>query len=274
MEGSNLGVLRARDGRNPRELAEMDIDEHLGDKTLKTKYVATMFDILAPGYDSFTRLFSFGMDRRWKNRLIEEGTRRSIAAPRILDLACGTGDFAAELARSTGAERALGLDLSEQMLTEARRRTSGNGTRIDFAACDMLQLCVRESSVDVVSVGYGIRNTADMAQALREIARVLKPGGLFINLDFYRPARKFWRELFLWYMWNAGRMAGWLWHRQPIVYGYLGPSIRRYVTIPEFESALTIAGFQIKWRASRLGGGIGLHVAMRTSASSPQEQKI
>ena len=115
----------------------------------------------------------------------------------------------------------------------------------------------------MVSIGYGIRNTADFDQSLREIARVLKPGGILLNLDFYKPIGRIWRELFLWYMWNAGRLAGWLWHREPIVYGYLAPSIRRFMTLPEFETALKTSGFKIKWQASRLGGGIGIHVARR-----------
>lgn len=265
-EGRRLVRLRARDGRNPRELAAMDIDVHLDDKILKKKYVVTMFDILAPGYDAFTRLFSFGMDRGWKARLINEGVKRAVKAPRILDLACGTGDLGAELAQRTRGSLALGFDFSLRMLTEAARRFRNDRNALTLLACDMLELCVADSSIDVVSIGYGIRNTADVGQALREIARVLRPGGILLNLDFYKPVGRIWRELFLWYMWNAGRLAGWLWHREPIVYGYLAPSIRQYVTMPEFESALRAAGFQVEWRASRVGGGIGLHVARRLAA--------
>ena len=88
----------------------MDIDDHLNDNILKTKYVTTMFDILAPGYDAFTRLFSFGMDRSWKTALINEGVKRATKAPRIVDLACGTGDLGIELAERTCASLAIGLD--------------------------------------------------------------------------------------------------------------------------------------------------------------------
>lgn len=255
--------LKPRDGRDPRELAAMDINAHLNDKELKGKYVSTMFDVLAPGYDLFTRVFSFGMDRRWKAQLIEEGARRVDKASHVVDLACGTGDFVAALTRRTKATVALALDFSLQMLIEAKRRARSKAIDVDFVACDMLQLCIRDRSTDIVSIGYGIRNTSDFNEALREIARVLRPGGVLLNLDFYKPTQRVWRELFLWYMWHAGRLAGWLWHREPMVYGYLSPSIRRYMTIHEFETALTSAGFQIEWRQSRLGGGIGLHVARR-----------
>jgi demethylmenaquinone methyltransferase/2-methoxy-6-polyprenyl-1,4-benzoquinol methylase len=247
----------------------MDLDVHLDDTVLKKKYVTTMFDILAPGYDSFTRLFSFGMDRRWKARLIDEGVRRAVKTPRIVDLACGTGDLGAELARRTSASLALGFDFSAQMLSEAARRFHNDPNSLTLVACDILDLCVAGESVDVISIGYGIRNTGDLGQSLREIARVLKPGGILLNLDFYKPVGRIWCSLFLWYMWNAGRLAGWLWHREPIVYGYLAPSIRRYVTIPEFENALQAAGFAVEWRVARLGGGIGLHVARRLAEPPP-----
>ncbi len=255
--------LRARDGRNPKEIASLDINVHLSDKTLRKRYVSAMFDVLAPGYDAFTRLFSFGMDRGWKARLIDEGVRRANANPRILDLACGTGDLGVALAHRTGASLTIGLDFSHQMLSEASGRLLRNGDPVTLVASDMLQLCIADSSIDVVSVGYGIRNTADAKQSISEIARVLKPGGILLNLDFYKPVGRLWRKLFVWYMWNAGCLAGWLWHREPIIYGYLAPSISRYITMPDFEKTLTAAGFKIEWRESRLGGGIGLHVARR-----------
>ena len=237
----------------------MDLDSHLADKRLKQKYVATMFDIMAPGYDSFTKIFSFGMDAAWKARLIEEGTRRAPATPRLLDLACGTGDLGIELAGRTRAGVALGLDLSPVMLGEAVRR----GSPLRLAACDMLRLCVADRSFDMVSIGYGIRNTGEVQGSLREIARVLRPGGLLLNLDFYKPVGKLWRETFLQYLWYSGRLSGWLWHREPLVYSYIAKSIRRFVTIPEFEAAVAFNGFKIEWRESHLGGAIGLHVARR-----------
>jgi len=259
--------LKARDGKSPKELAAMDIGTHLDDKARKTKYVRTIFDTIAPGYDTFTRVFSFGMDKNWKAILTAEAAKHVAGHATIVDLACGTGDFGIELARRTGARLVVGLDLSPQMLSEAKERVTGEASRLMLAACDMLSLCLSDESVDVVSIGYGLRNTADVTVALQEIARVLRPGGILVNLDFHRPVGTFRRELFLWYMWNAGRLAGWLWHREPITYGYLAPSIRRYLTIPEFEKELACAGFQIEWRTSRLGGAIGMHVARRTAHS-------
>ena len=98
-----------------------------------------------------------------KPDLVEEAVKRATQRPAILDLACGTGDFGVELARRMGANRALGLDLSPQMLVEARKRVEQEQSVLKLAACDMLSLCVNDKSVDVVSIGYGLRNTADVA---------------------------------------------------------------------------------------------------------------
>ncbi len=256
--------FKARDGRAPQELASMDLDTYLGDKQRKKHYIQVMFETIAPGYDAFTRLFSFGMDKKWKELLLAEAEKRTPRSAFILDLACGTGDLGIELARRTGARSAVGLDLSHLMLTQARERAGKEKIPFALAACDMLMLSIPGSSVDVVTIGYGLRNTADVSLALREVARVLKPNGIVAVLEFNRPVSAAWREIFLWYMWNAGRLCGWLWHREPITYGYIAQSIRRYLTIPEFETQLADAGFKIEWRASRLGGAIGIHVARQT----------
>jgi demethylmenaquinone methyltransferase / 2-methoxy-6-polyprenyl-1,4-benzoquinol methylase len=242
----------------------MDLEAFLGDRKRKRHYIQVMFETIAPGYDAFTRFFSFGMDKKWKELLLAEAEKRTPKNAFILDLACGTGDLGIELARRTRASRAVGLDLSKLMLTQARDRTEREKVPLRFAACDMLQLCISTDSVDVVTIGYGLRNTADASLALREVATVLKPEGIVAVLDFNRPVNPIWREIFLWYMWNAGRFCGWLWHREPITYGYIAQSIRRYFTIPEFEKQLTDAGFKIEWRKSRLGGAIGIHIARRT----------
>jgi demethylmenaquinone methyltransferase / 2-methoxy-6-polyprenyl-1,4-benzoquinol methylase len=255
--------LKARDGRDPRDLAEMDLDSSFDDRRRRTTYVQTMFDVIAPGYDAFTRLFSFGMDKHWKADLISEAARRVKTNPSILDLACGTGDLGIALAQRTGSRFVIGLDLSWQMLSEVNIRVKGEARTFALVACDMLHLCIEDRSVDAITIGYGLRNTADPDLALAEIARVLRPGGILANLDFNRPANHLWKEMFLTYMWYAGRLAGWLWHREPATYGYLAPSIRKYMTISEFELALERAGFQLEWCAKRLGGAIGLHVASR-----------
>jgi len=237
----------------------MDVDAYLDDKKRKPDYVRKMFDVIAPGYDAFTRFFSFGMDQQWKRSLVAETSKHSAGRPLLVDLACGTGDLAIELTKRIEPRLALGVDTSLQMLVLNKTRTRGQ--QLHLVAGDILSLGLNDRSADVITIGYGLRNTSDLAQGLKEIARVLKPGGTLAILDFYRPSGRLWRSIFLTYMQNFGRLAGWMWHREPSTYGYLAASIRRYVTIAQFEDALQRAGFEISWSSQHLFGAIGLHVA-------------
>ena len=128
--------------------------------------------------------------------MVTEGARLAAKRPIIVDLACGTGDLGTRLARRADARLAVGFDFSAQMLTEANARLHNAAPGLTLVACDMLDLCLRDQSVDVVSVGYGLRNTVDVRVALRECARVIRPGGVLLNLDFYKPVGKVWRRRF------------------------------------------------------------------------------
>lgn len=251
-------MLRARHGADPREFGAMDMDVYLDDKSRRPHYIRKMFDVIAPGYDAFTKYFSFGMDQQWKRSLVAETAKHSTKHPVLVDLACGTGDLALELFKHVKPRLAVGVDTSLQMLILNQARTHG---QLHLAAGDIVNLGLNDHSADVVTIGYGLRNTSDLTQGLREIARVLKPGGILANLDFYCPTGELWPHVYLTYMHNFGRLAGWVWHREPSTYGYIAASIRRYVTLAQFEEALKQAGFEIKWSRQHLGGAIGMHVA-------------
>lgn len=239
----------------------MDLLEYLSDPSRKQAYVTTLFDVVAPGYDAFTKLFSFGMDFFWKRRLVHEAWVLCPQSGVVLDLACGTGDLAEQMGARFCARLLAGLDASRMMLREAKARAAPRPARIRLVAANLMDLPVRTSSIDVVTMGYGLRNTPSAARGLAEVARVLRSGGAFVNLDFYRPASPVWRKVFLRYMWYAGRAAGWLWHREPATYGYLAPSIRQHLTISEFNKALSDAGFSVERLFPHLGGAICIHVA-------------
>ena len=253
-------------------LAGMDLDEHLADPRIRQRFVTTMFDIVAPRYDRFTRVFSLGMDAGWKRELLSWLERDAAPDARVLDLACGTGDLAFAAASILSRSTVIGLDASPRMIAAAdvRRRASGDRTagRVRFALGDMMQLPEADRSIDVVMVGYGLRNVPDPVRALAEIARVLRPGGLLLVLDFYRPEGRVWRTLFLAYLRAAGNLVGWLWHREPVVYGYIASSIDQYVSSSRFSAMLERAGLAVERERRKLLGGIALHAARRRDADS------
>lgn len=260
--------MTARD-RPPRStrLGDLDVDAYLRDPARKQDFVTPMFDVIAPRYDAFTRLFSFGMDARWKREAMAAAMRACPDAASVLDLACGTGDLAVALARQWPAAQVQALDASPRMIDAANARLARTAVdvapRVRTMVGDMMQLPQPSASVDVVTASYGVRNVPDAAGAIREMARVLRPGGVLVTLDFYRPASAWWRALFLGYLRVAGNLVGWLWHRDPVVYGYIARSIDHFVSDAAFSTLLEREGFRVQSVQRYLIGGVARHVAVR-----------
>jgi demethylmenaquinone methyltransferase/2-methoxy-6-polyprenyl-1,4-benzoquinol methylase len=253
-------------------LGDLDPRLYLDDPARKQRYVTTVFDTIAPRYDRFTRWFSFGMDRGWKRQLARSAAAALADGGVLLDLACGTGDLACAVGgrernadRAGGAPTLIGLDPSRAMLriASARRATI---PMLRPVRGDMMAIPLPARSVDVITVGYGFRNTPDVRVALAEAARVLRPGGWLFDLDFFKPEPRVWRRLYLWYLRRAGRLVGRWWHGEPEAYGYIARSIDMWLTPGEFRAALAAAGFSVERCAAKLGGGICLHEARRRAS--------
>jgi demethylmenaquinone methyltransferase/2-methoxy-6-polyprenyl-1,4-benzoquinol methylase len=249
-----------------RPLRDLDAEKHLDDPGLRQKYVTAVFDLIAPRYDAFTRWFSFGMDASWKREVLRlagsaaEATGRSTCV--IADLACGTGDLALGLAGRR--HRVVGVDASIQMLDQANARAhETNDLRPRLVAGDMGALPLRDASVDVVTIGYGLRNASRLDVTLDEVTRVLRPGGHLITLDFFNPRIPVWRQLFLAYLSVAGSLYGWAWHREPAAYAYIPRSIRRFVTARALTAELGERGFEVYHVSPKLFGGICVHAGRR-----------
>lgn len=202
----------------------------------KRRHVARLFATIADRYDLITRVLSYGQDRRWKARLVRDA--RITASDVVVDLACGTGDIA-RLAAEAGARWVIGVDLTPRMLTVARVR----GGRTRYLAGDMGALPLGSASADVVTTGYGLRNVPDLDEALAEVARVLRPGGRFLSLDFNRPESPLVRAAFLTYLTAVGSTLGWVLHGDPDTYRYIPASIRRYPGATGIAQRLRAHGF-------------------------------
>jgi demethylmenaquinone methyltransferase / 2-methoxy-6-polyprenyl-1,4-benzoquinol methylase len=247
-------------------ITRANLGASLRDRARKQSFVTPLFDLIAPRYDHFTRVFSYGMDARWKNELVEWiAEDHPPGAPlRVLDVASGTGDLALQIAVRRPLARVLGIDVSREMLRLARARVrAADRERIAFETGDMARLTLAAGSVDVISAGYAVRNAPDPRAALGGFARVLRPGGRLYVLDFFRPPDRAWRTLYLAYLRLAGMAVGWWWHRAPAAYEYIAASIEHFATRDEFVRWLSAADLRVDRVATKLGGGVALIAATR-----------
>ena len=220
--------------------------------TLAPSAVEAMFDRISPVYDAMNRVMTAGLDRRWR-RL----TAEAVVAPgdEVLDACCGTGDLALAAERAGG--RVTGLDFSERMLEHARRKSGS----VRWVRGDALALPFADGSFDAATVGFGIRNVDDLEAGLRELVRVLRPGGRLGCLEITRPRgllKPFFRLWFDGLVPLAGKVLP-----GGAAYTYLPASVRRFPGPDDLAELMRRAGFEdVRWRL--LGGGIvALHTARR-----------
>jgi demethylmenaquinone methyltransferase/2-methoxy-6-polyprenyl-1,4-benzoquinol methylase len=223
----------------------------------KARYVRRLFATIAGRYDLITRLLSFGLDQRWKRRLLDMAPVTPGA--RVLDLACGTGDLAL-LALHRGA-RVVGLDITAGMLDLARRKT--DGADVAWIVGDMCALPVAGGTIDVITTGYGLRNVPDLARAIDEIHRALGERGVLCSLDFNRPDSFPVRAVYLTYLTIVGSTLGFVLHGDPDTYRYIPESIRRYPGALRVREMLRAAGFRNVRYQPVLGGLMAIHVASK-----------
>jgi demethylmenaquinone methyltransferase/2-methoxy-6-polyprenyl-1,4-benzoquinol methylase len=230
----------------------------------KAPHVRRLFATIADRYDLITVWLSYGQDRRWKRQLL--ASAGPLPGCRVLDLACGTGDIT-WLAAGRGAH-VVGLDITPRMIELARAKAiaaqdAREHPRPVFLVGDMCALPVPDASFDVVTTGYGLRNVPDLPLAIGEIARVLKPRGLFLSLDFNRPSNPGVRMAYHAYLSAVGSALGWALHRDPDTYRYIPESIRAYPGAAAVVDLLHAGGFTAARWHRVLGGLMAIHEARR-----------
>lgn len=221
--------------------------------TLAPDAVRTMFDRIAPVYDLMNRLMTVGLDGRWRRLAAGLVVR---PGDRVLDAACGTGDLALA-GLHAGAGSVTGLDFSERMLARARAKAPA----LDWVQGDMLELPFAAAAFDAATVGFGVRNVADLPLALRELRRVLRPGGRVAILEITQPRGALKPFFGLWF----DRVVPLLGKVLPggRAYSYLPASVKRFPAAEPLVELLREAGFaQVEFRL--LGGSI---VALHTGVA-------
>ena len=236
--------------------------------------IAGMFDAIAARYDLLNHLLSAGLDRRWRARAIRELALAPDA--RILDLCTGTGDLAVAAVHDAAGRTVVGVDFAGQMLKLAhgKTRSLNLGRSIRLVRGDATHIPLAAGSCDATTIGFGIRNVADPASALREIARVLRPEGRLAILEFGQPRIPGIRTMYGWYFRYLLPLIGRSISKHGSAYSYLPASVGTFPSPPEFSRMLAATGFSQVRAVPLTFGIVYLYIAQRRQRESDERREV
>ena len=211
----------------------------------KKEQVEEMFDNIAPTYDRLNHIMSLNIDRIWRRRVMR--IIRRAKPQRIMDVATGTGDLAIAMARKVNEAHILGVDLSEEMLSEARKKIKRLELekRISLEKGDAENLTMVESeSVDAATVAFGVRNFENIERGLSEIYRTLRPGGKLVVLEFSMPKNRLVRWVYRQYAHRLLPRIGGMISKDKQAYTYLPDSVEEFPAPERFAEILKGVGFK------------------------------
>lgn len=226
----------------------------------RAERVRDLFGRIAGRYDLINDIQSLGMHRLWKRRLVE--CAQIAPGTRVLDICAGTGDLALSMSRQ-GAE-VIGIDFCGAMLEVASKRASrpsNGGHRLRLAQADAQHLPFSDHSFDVVTIGYGLRNLADLDGGLAEILRVLRAGGRLLALDFGKPECAAWRVCYETYLACVVPVFGWVFAGDPAAYAYILESLKHYPAQRGVDERLRRLGCRHTRVVNFVGGAMSLNLA-------------
>lgn len=221
----------------------------------KREQVEHMFDAISPRYDLLNRLFSLGIDQGWRRKVIRMVKERPVE--RLLDVATGTADLAIMAARKNAAKQVTGSDISEGMLKHGRLKVKDArlAERVELVRADSAALPFADGAFDAVTVAFGARNFEDLERGLREMLRVLAPGGRLFVLEFSKPRGTVMGALFRFYFHRVMPFVGSLVSRDSAAYTYLPESVDAFPDGERFLHILERSGGR-EARQRTLTGGI------------------
>ena len=231
------------------------------DEKDKASRVRGVFDSVAPKYDVMNDLMSLGLHRAWKAYTVLVANVKP--GQKVLDIAGGTGDLAMAFAPKVGAEGlVVHTDINEAMLREGRNRLLDAGVSVPTLVCDAEHLPFPDAYFDLVTVAFGLRNMTHKEDALREMNRVLKPGGKLLVLEFSKVAKPL-AKIYDWYSFKVLPRLGKLVANDDSSYQYLAESIRMHPGQEELKTLMHKGGFGHVDYHNMSGGVVALHVGIR-----------
>ncbi len=219
------------------------ITPYKGSDLNKKKQVEQMFDTISSNYDGLNRVISFGIDVKWRKKVVKIVERSN--PEQVLDIATGTGDLAINLAQ-TGASKIVGLDLSEGMLAVGRKKIADKklSAKIEMTQGDSEDLPFEDNSFDAITVAFGVRNFENLEKGLQEILRVLKPGGVFVILETSVPTKFPFKQGYNFYTKNLLPLIGKLFSKDQDAYSYLSESAAAFPYGEKLNNILRKIGFK------------------------------
>jgi demethylmenaquinone methyltransferase/2-methoxy-6-polyprenyl-1,4-benzoquinol methylase len=208
----------------------------------KKEQVAEMFDTISGNYDNLNRVISFGIDVKWRKKVLQLVTKTNPKT--ILDIATGTGDLAL-LMTQTNAEKIIGLDISAGMLEVGKKKIEARGlsNTIEMLLGDSENMPFEDNSFDAITVAFGVRNFENLEIGLAEILRVLKPNGIFVILETSVPEKTPYKEGYNFYTKNILPLIGKLFSKDNVAYGYLSESAAAFPYGETLNNILREKGF-------------------------------
>jgi demethylmenaquinone methyltransferase/2-methoxy-6-polyprenyl-1,4-benzoquinol methylase len=221
----------------------------------KKDQVAEMFNDIAPRYDFLNRFLSAGIDVIWRKKALLEF--KTIRPNILLDVATGTADLAIMANRMLHTEKIIGIDISEKMLAIGREKLNkaGLASQIDLQSGDSEAINFTDGTFDAVTVAFGVRNFENLEKGLREIYRVLRPGGKLVVLEFSKPKTKGIQQLYTFYMGMVAPEMGKIFSSNKEAYRYLNDSVMSFPEGERFTDILKTTGFK-ETSCKRLSFGI------------------
>jgi demethylmenaquinone methyltransferase/2-methoxy-6-polyprenyl-1,4-benzoquinol methylase len=220
----------------------MTVKPYATEEGSKREQVELMFDRISPKYDLLNRLCSLGTDQSWRRKVIRGVGKEPVE--RLLDVATGTADLA--IMGSMVAKQVTGADISAGMLAHGRTKVEKAGLqdRIELVQADAADLPFPDASFDAITVAFGVRNFEDLAQGIAGMVRVLRPGGRLFVLEFSRPQRTPFKQVFRFYFHHVMPLIGRLVSRDHDAYSYLPESVDAFPQGKAFEEILGTCGLK------------------------------